>query len=320
VNDYLDSLVTRSLGVAQAVQPRPVSLYEPLPGLEALPSAQAEIVQERPARGEPAADLAPRSQPAAAHLPAGPPGGGLGAEPEIQGTGAALRQHPAARAAPGPETPARGAWAALAERPPIAPAPGAQVRPSPLAEAAPSPPTRPSPSRVGVFREAGPGAEPIVAERRVAPSPSPTAGTAEAAAQPLKPADTGARAAQGRRATRRAEIVAAPPALPAGDAETTAQAAEPGSRTPPEVVAVRPVAAPPAGLIAQPQVKRAAAEMPSSRAQPAARAESAPAIQVTIGRIEVRATPPPPVPAKQAPRLPAMSLEEYLSQRKEGTP
>lgn len=41
-----------------------------------------------------------------------------------------------------------------------------------------------------------------------------------------------------------------------------------------------------------------------------------PTIQVTIGRIEVRATPPPtPSPAKARPPLPAMSLDEYLRQR-----
>lgn len=41
-----------------------------------------------------------------------------------------------------------------------------------------------------------------------------------------------------------------------------------------------------------------------------------PTIQVTIGRIEVRATPPPaPSPAKSRPASPTMSLEEYLRQR-----
>ncbi len=35
MNDYLDSMVMRSLGVAEAIRPRPVSLFEPLPGMAA---------------------------------------------------------------------------------------------------------------------------------------------------------------------------------------------------------------------------------------------------------------------------------------------
>ncbi len=45
----------------------------------------------------------------------------------------------------------------------------------------------------------------------------------------------------------------------------------------------------------------------------------APTIQVTIGRIEVRATPPPtarPQTQRSAPSV--MSLEEYLNQRAKG--
>jgi len=45
----------------------------------------------------------------------------------------------------------------------------------------------------------------------------------------------------------------------------------------------------------------------------------APTIQVTIGRIEVRATSPSPATLKKAPSKPvAMSLEDYLKQRNEG--
>lgn len=45
----------------------------------------------------------------------------------------------------------------------------------------------------------------------------------------------------------------------------------------------------------------------------------APTIQVTIGRIEVRATSPSPATPKKAPSKPvAMSLEDYLKQRNEG--
>lgn len=45
---------------------------------------------------------------------------------------------------------------------------------------------------------------------------------------------------------------------------------------------------------------------------------AAPTIQVTIGRIEVRATPPPPPAKKSAPATPQLSLETYLRQRNGG--
>jgi hypothetical protein len=43
-----------------------------------------------------------------------------------------------------------------------------------------------------------------------------------------------------------------------------------------------------------------------------------PTIQVTIGRIEVRATPPPTTPKRQRPAPPKMNLNEYLRQQKPG--
>ena len=48
-------------------------------------------------------------------------------------------------------------------------------------------------------------------------------------------------------------------------------------------------------------------------------AEAAPAIRVTIGRVEVRAVAAPSAPARrEAPRRPALTLEEYTRQRKRG--
>jgi hypothetical protein len=53
---------------------------------------------------------------------------------------------------------------------------------------------------------------------------------------------------------------------------------------------------------------------PPEIARPAA-AES-PTIHVTIGRVEIRAATAPPVPRRASPRPPAMSLEQYLKQRR----
>ncbi len=47
-------------------------------------------------------------------------------------------------------------------------------------------------------------------------------------------------------------------------------------------------------------------------------AEAAPTIQVSIGRIEVRAVPPPPPSAKPRAGPAPMTLEEYLRQRNGG--
>jgi hypothetical protein len=77
--------------------------------------------------------------------------------------------------------------------------------------------------------------------------------------------------------------------------------------TQPQVVIAAP--ARPASL------ERAAAEKPNVQPVP----QPAPTIQVTIGRIEVRATPAPTSGVTSKPRqAPAMSLDDYLRQRNRG--
>jgi hypothetical protein len=51
-----------------------------------------------------------------------------------------------------------------------------------------------------------------------------------------------------------------------------------------------------------------------------ARANQAPTIRVTIGRIEIRAAMPPAPPPRARPvrRQPALPLEQYLQRRNEG--
>ena len=69
----------------------------------------------------------------------------------------------------------------------------------------------------------------------------------------------------------------------------------------------------PASPLLQPRVTVVERQPPPVRPEaPAAE----PVIQVTIGRIEVRATPPPAQPSRPRPAaLPALSLEEYLRRR-----
>jgi hypothetical protein len=73
----------------------------------------------------------------------------------------------------------------------------------------------------------------------------------------------------------------------------------------------------PGGKAPTPQVAftpTVSTRLPYEIEQPAA-AESQ-TIHVTIGRVEIRAAAAPPLPRKASPRPPAMSLEQYLKQRR----
>ncbi len=102
------------------------------------------------------------------------------------------------------------------------------------------------------------------------------------------------------------------------------------SHRPPEKVAGQPITEelvmlpektqPSAPITVRPQVKQYIEPTPLAPTLPEAIAEPTPTVQVTIGRIEVRATPPPPVSSSQtrrsAPSI--MTLDEYLQQRARG--
>lgn len=72
-------------------------------------------------------------------------------------------------------------------------------------------------------------------------------------------------------------------------------------------------------IVAEPHVTHYVEPATRPRAELAAAPEAAPTIRVTIGRVDVRATPPPaPTPKVQRPKAPVMSLDEYLRERAEG--
>ncbi|RCJ29421.1 hypothetical protein A6770_22075 [Nostoc minutum NIES-26] len=85
-----------------------------------------------------------------------------------------------------------------------------------------------------------------------------------------------------------------------------------------------PIPAPknPSRILVQPQInQKLAVDLPQTSQQSQTTQPPLPTIQVTIGRIEVRATPPAPTPvptAKSRPHTPAMGLAEYLRQRSGG--
>ena len=98
-------------------------------------------------------------------------------------------------------------------------------------------------------------------------------------------------------------------------AQTPSESAERESAT--------PTLKPPArDGMAQDRAAQARLRLPSQRARPALTREAPPAmppVQVTIGRIEVRATPPARAPRGQAPPAPKLSLEDYLRSRGGGS-
>ncbi len=98
----------------------------------------------------------------------------------------------------------------------------------------------------------------------------------------------------------------------------------PASQAPPDIASMSPI---PIESVAQPKPAPASkvrasigpALSPPSSVETATDPKPAPSIQVTIGRIEVRATAPPTaVPKKRRAPSPGMSLDDYLRQRDQG--
>jgi hypothetical protein len=102
-------------------------------------------------------------------------------------------------------------------------------------------------------------------------------------------------------------------------AETAPPAVERGKRSHPQPPNSSPGALiPPAitPVVARPRAKSNEGQPSQNLTGPAGSPEATPTVHVTIGRVEVRATPPPNPPQKvQRNRAPIMSLDEYLRQR-----
>jgi hypothetical protein len=116
----------------------------------------------------------------------------------------------------------------------------------------------------------------------------------------------------------RERLIQSPPVE--GNSVTQPPAPQPPA-APPSLKPADSVAAPgtPQAIVPQ-QVRLAPSpiSLPSVAPAASARPLAGPTIQITIGRIEVRATPPSPATPKKVSSKPvAMSLEEYLKQRNE---
>jgi hypothetical protein len=185
-----------------------------------------------------------------------------------------------------------------------------------------------------------PAATPAPAVRLAAPpapsTPPPVAGTADGTTMPLI---SHAGDADGRpeRITARRERIATDRAAPAPVASLEQQSADeivPALPAPSRAPTAR-IGAPPAPVaLAESTALRPGEIAPASRrdpprdiarrsdfpgSPPSADQPAVPSVQVSIGRVEVRAVfAPPPSPVRRPAPAPAMSLEDYLQQREKG--
>lgn len=267
----------------------------------------------------------------------------------VDGTGARVRSRPSAssdqKTAGGALPPRLRSAAAARGATPVSPEAQTQPQPPPPASPAPTPSKSRDPSRsaAGPARAAQPEA-PASGSRRPRPSAAPAAGPAgpEATSSVI---DDEVRLQVAERAAPSPERASTPDVQPAAAPEDEAQAHVPAGvghepPAPPDPsppgpallgagrpVVVRTVATtapqPPPG--AAPPA-HAASERGAPRFPPAVRAldvieapTAVPAVHVTIGRIEVRASTLAAPRISRPPEPPAMSLEEHLRERAGGS-
>ncbi len=290
MSDFLGHLVARSLDLSPAtpaVRPRLASRFEPV--TPAVAPLIEETMEEVVSAAAPAARIEHvLAEPAAARPAPHPPGPPLpSAPPTTRERGEeALSGRSLGGGSPLPVAGRADGRGAGGEGPPPPPQVGPVIRPLRIEEGR----SRPEPALP-------PSLEPTPR------APIPVQATAAPPFPEPRP--------QVEPVIRRIEVervltpASAPPApAPSPAAPTQAKPAK---------AAPAPVPAPP---ILQPRVQAVErGPFPARREEPAAE----PVIHVTIGRIEVRATPAPKAPARerQAAR-PAVDLEEYLRQRAQG--
>ncbi|MEK6374864.1 MAG: hypothetical protein AABO58_19470 [Acidobacteriota bacterium] len=346
MSDFLHNLAARTLATVPAIRPRLASLYEPpQPAAELTLETialqeEAEEQRRRPVPPEPRpADAAPLREARPHETPQG----------ETFPREAASSRETSLRETPPHETPLRETSLRQTSppevRPPAiaAPAPPAATPVSERANLHPLDAARPAPPKPGVAarettvvrRPVAPPPEPprrrdVISRRSEPPpahsvvvAPSDPPSHADNAAQPRPAAITEAPPAM-RRATIASQTLTesahAPspvtviPALLDVSRPPEATPSTPAART-----AITPRPVPPRALRVTPS--KIAIEPPTARRgeaqrEPAASETQPPAIQVTIGRVEVRAVPAAEPPArKPAPASGLMNLDEYLRRR-----
>ncbi len=281
---FLSDLLARSFAPSPAIQPRLASRYEPASGAPSASAAPAftEEHVESIAPSFPEASLSTLRSMSISPRPA------AATEPAPTASGAPL---PPARAISDfaiPDFLPRSAVPFGSAPSPRPPAPGASRMPEeaakPESDRRPPPlattPPRTLPSRVEDAVHPGDSSPAFPSLFFPRRDPRPSRA-------PFAPASP--------------EAEPRPPAAPTTSFPGPVTAPVPSSPAPP--------------LLSPPSTPPSVSSVASPESSPA----PAPSIQVTIGRVEIRAAPPPPAPARPAAsapaRRPALPLEEYLRRR-----
>ena len=318
MSDFLSQLTTRNRQTAPAIRPRLAGLFEPLqpagsglfPGTPAARHAMpGEFAREEEWFGPMPASAgtsAPVAAPVAAHGLSEPIPASATPPPALR-----LTQLPVSSANPVVPTSA----AVPAGSPPMA-VPPDQSLARPLTHRATDggPVAPPAPVRAAAHSTAPAAPEPPRGAPPAAREHTPAAGL-PSRTQPL--------AAPPGMADQRQHTIAPTPNAPDRTPALPARPAAPAGPVPAQPAPLTPstqrIMLPPPrqAILAQPQVRPVTAPTPAPRPREPQR-EAEPTIQVTIGRVEVRAVPAetPVRPARPAPL--SLSLEDYLRQRNGG--
>lgn len=329
MGDYLDDLVARSLGLADVVQPRPVSLFEPpavtgwpdadrLSGLEMADGEQSPgegpsdlPSTTRPPVGYPMVSLVPVISPRRSPEPGQHPPGGFSAVADWRPGQRSDQPHALTPVDSRPTQVERQVSSDRAGPDPAEPTPAPMAGP-------PAEPGRARPSAGSTSQPRGPGwpksrlATPRD-EAKDAPgrNPAQTQSEIQNAAQGETLGET--LSFTGKKRGRRRALE------PVVQRVTVERLAAPAAPPSPSTTESSPTPAMPAPVVTRPRVRSYVEATAPAPVQSTATPEPEPTIQVTIGRVEVRATPPPaPAPRKERSAPPVMSLDEYLRQRDNG--
>ena len=327
MSDYLANLAARSLGLAEVIRPRPVGLFEP-PNVTDRPVAGPNLFPaplESQRAAEAPADPPRLSRPTTGPLPESSP------DVESPRVPPAILPPPPMQAEPQNPTPVLKPAATLLSgaRAPGQVEPSASDSPEPGRAAAvqpkdPRPMPRPEPGL------------PVTAWTQEQLSPDLAQPALPRAQRPAAPEDSTPPLAPPLLMPKRVEAASRPPiapvqmpvilpeypSVPARPVFTPGIAAEETAPRPPALemhtVLRSPQPAPavtPERIIARPHITPAQSPGPTPLPATADRATSPPepVVHVTIGRIEVRATPPPASAKREVQaRQPALGLDEYL--------
>ncbi|MFO7539813.1 MAG: hypothetical protein R6X32_17380 [Chloroflexota bacterium] len=333
MSDYLSNLVARTLESAPVLQPRQPSLFEPVGGGWGMVHRDwgMEIAGETAVSPPnlPQPTMPPQPQPIVANpgppvQPASPAAKAAAPPTAVwhhQPIAPLVRQEPPARSHQPAEKPETIRHTTVNEKMLVQQRiePKVTVRPA-AASDKPAQPARRSRSEAAVSDPAA-AVKPVTAPppvpqptRPVAPAAIPATTTPPIRTMPVvvekRPLTRSAAKTTGQEPTPPAAIPA--PKATRANKQSAAPAQTALQQITPAVALndLRPSVSPPRPIRPRGQEQRA-----TSREETAV---PAPTIQVHIGRIEVRATPPPPSPKKSRPQPSLTSLDDYLRQRNGG--